>query len=73
MNKSTVCLKRKLRIGENSLVRSVKQIKSQLISMCLLIKDIIMGDLNGTAIVIVNRCTSDLRSIHVNQEPKKLK
>ena len=31
-----------------------------------------MGDLNGTAIVIVNKCTSDLKSIHVNQEPKKL-
>ena len=78
MNKSTVSLKRKLRISENSLVRSVKQIKSQLISMCLLIKDIIMGDLNdncdlnGTTIVIVNRCTSDQRSIYVNQEPKKL-
>ena len=40
--------------------------------MCLLMKDIIMSDLNGTAIVIVNRCTSDLRKIHVNQEPKKL-
>ena len=40
--------------------------------MCLLLKDIIIGDLNGTTIVIVNRCTSDLRSIHINQEPKKL-
>ena len=72
MNKSTVSLKRKLRISENSLVRSVKQTKSQSISMCLLLKDIIMDDLNGTTIVIVNRCTNDMRSIHVNQEPKKL-
>jgi hypothetical protein len=38
-----------------------------------LMKNIIIGNVNSTTIVAVNRSTGGLRSTHVNQEPTKLK
>ena len=36
-----------------------------------LLKNIIMGNVNSTTIVVVNKSTSGLRSTHVSQEPTK--
>jgi hypothetical protein len=36
-----------------------------------LLKNIIMGNVNSTTIVAVNKSTSGLRSTHVSQEPTK--
>ena len=36
-------------------------------------KNIIMGDVNSTTIVVMNRSTSGLGSTHVSQEPTKPK
>ena len=36
-----------------------------------LVKNIIMGNLNSTTIVIVNRSTGGLGSTHISQEPTK--
>jgi hypothetical protein len=37
-----------------------------------LMKNIIMGNVNSTMIVVVNRSTDGLRSTHVSQQPTKL-
>ena len=36
-----------------------------------LMKNIIMGNMNSTTIVVVNRSTGGLESTHVSQEPTK--